>query len=101
MIRILLPPYKEPNGENCYWSRGNGWVVAALVRTLEFLPKRNKYEEEYTETLKEMFEALVPLQRTDGFWNVSLKDPETSEVRKLQEQLCLSMAWHGVLIRIL
>jgi len=68
-------PYKEPNGEDCYWSRGNGLAVAALVRTLEFLPKKNKYEEEYTETLTEMFEALVPLQRTDGFWNVSLKDP--------------------------
>ena len=23
-----------------------------------------------------MFEALVPLQRPDGFWNVSLKDPD-------------------------
>ena len=22
------PPYKEPNGEDCYWSRGNGWVYA-------------------------------------------------------------------------
>jgi rhamnogalacturonyl hydrolase YesR len=70
----FVPPYKEPNGENCYWSRGNGWVVAALVRTLEFLPKNSKYRKEYTKTLKEMFEALVPLQRTDGFWNVSLKD---------------------------
>lgn len=71
----FVPPYKEPNGENCYWSRGNGWVVSALVRTLEFLPKNSKYRKEYTTTLKEMFEALVPLQRTDGFWNVSLKDP--------------------------
>jgi len=71
----FVPPYKEPNGENCYWSRGNGWVVAALVRTLEFLPKNSKYRKEYSNTLKEMFEALVPLQRTDGFWNVSLKDP--------------------------
>ncbi|HOB84223.1 MAG TPA: glycoside hydrolase family 88 protein [Bacteroidales bacterium] len=35
------PPYKEPNGEDCYWSRGNGWVVAALVRTLEFLPEES------------------------------------------------------------
>jgi rhamnogalacturonyl hydrolase YesR len=69
-----MPPYKEPNGENCYWSRGNGWVVAALVRTLEFLPKNSKYRKEYTNTLKQMFEALIPLQRTDGFWNVSLKD---------------------------
>jgi unsaturated rhamnogalacturonyl hydrolase len=71
----FVSPYKEPNGENCYWSRGNGWVVAALVRTLEFLPKKNEYEEEYTKTLTAMFEKLVPLQRTDGFWNVSLKDP--------------------------
>lgn len=69
------PPYKEPNGANCYWSRGNGWVVAALVRTLEFLPKNSKYEKEYETTLKEMFEALVPLQMEDGFWNVSLMDP--------------------------
>jgi rhamnogalacturonyl hydrolase YesR len=70
----FVPPYKEPNGQNCYWSRGNGWVVAALVRSMEFLPKNSKYRREYSNTLKEMFEALVPLQRTDGFWNVSLKD---------------------------
>lgn len=70
----FVPPYKEPNGENCFWSRGNGWVVAALVRTLEFLPEKSKYRKEYKSTLKEMFEALVPLQRHDGFWNVSLKD---------------------------
>src|SRR5450759_1721910 len=70
----FVPPYKEPNGQNCYWSRGNGWVVAALVRTMEFLPKNSKYKKEYVKTLKEMFEAFVPLQRTDGFWNVSLKD---------------------------
>jgi unsaturated rhamnogalacturonyl hydrolase len=70
----FVPPYKEPNGEDCYWSRGNGWVVAALVRTMEYLPRKSKYRKEYTTTLKEMLEALVPLQRTDGFWNVSLMD---------------------------
>jgi rhamnogalacturonyl hydrolase YesR len=71
----FVPPYKEPNGKSCYWSRGNGWVVAALVRTIEFLPKNSKYKKEYLTTLTEMFEALVPLQREDGFWNVSLMDP--------------------------
>ena len=30
--RDFDPPYKEPNGEDCYWSRGNGWVYAALER---------------------------------------------------------------------
>jgi unsaturated rhamnogalacturonyl hydrolase len=71
----FLPPYKEPNGEDCYWSRGNGWVVAALVRTLDFLPADSQYRAEYIQTLKEMCEALRKVQRSDGFWNVSLHDP--------------------------
>jgi len=72
----FVPPYTEPNGKNCYWSRGNGWVVAALVRTLEFLPENSPYRKEYLNTLNEMFEALVRVQRSDGFWNVSLHDPD-------------------------
>ena len=31
----FVPPYKEPNGEDCYWSRGIGWVYAALVRAMD------------------------------------------------------------------
>lgn len=71
----FVPPYKEPNGRNCYWSRGNGWVVAAMVRTIEALPDKHKYSSEYEKMLKDMLEALVPLQRDDGYWNVSLMDP--------------------------
>jgi unsaturated rhamnogalacturonyl hydrolase len=71
----FLPPYKEPNGENCYWSRGNGWVIAALVRTMDGMPN-NSYRRSYGKTLKDMIDAIVPLQRPDGFWNVSLKDPD-------------------------
>lgn len=72
----FVPPYKEPNGKNCYWSRGNGWVIAALVRVLDIMPKNAPHRDEYLKTYKEMLAALVPLQRTDGFWNVSLHDPE-------------------------
>lgn len=68
------PPYKEPNGANCYWSRGNGWVVAALVRTLQMLPKTDPHYNEYLQDYKDMLKALLPLQRTDGFWNASLAD---------------------------
>lgn len=71
----FVPPYKEPNGKNCYWSRGNGWVVAALVRTIELLPKDSPYREEYVTMLKTMCEALRKVQRSDGFWNASLHDP--------------------------
>lgn len=70
------PPYTEPNGQDCYWSRGNGWVVAALVRTLSMLPKTDPHYNEYMQDYKDMIAALLPLQRADGFWNVSLHDPE-------------------------
>ncbi|MGJ1432686.1 glycoside hydrolase family 88/105 protein [Sphingobacterium spiritivorum] len=71
----FVPPYKEPNGEDCYWSRGNGWIAAALVRVLEELPKSDPHYQEYESDLKNLLAALVPLQRKDGFWNVSLHDP--------------------------
>ena len=70
----FVAPYKEPNGEDCYWSRGNGWVFAALVRVLDVLPTNAPHRDEYLQTFKEMAEALVPLQRADGFWSVSLHD---------------------------
>jgi unsaturated rhamnogalacturonyl hydrolase len=68
------PPYKEPNGDDCYWSRGNGWVVAALVKTLEELPKTDPHYAEYLQDYKDMCAGLLPLQRQDGYWNVSLND---------------------------
>ncbi|MBD5322262.1 MAG: glycoside hydrolase family 88 protein [Duncaniella sp.] len=71
----FVPPYKEPNGKDCYWSRGNGWVVAALVRVLDELPADDPHRKEYEKDLKDMCEALVKCQREDGFWNVSLHDP--------------------------
>lgn len=70
----FVPPYKEPNGENCYWSRGNAWVYAALVRTLESMPNNAPHRDEYIQDFKDMSAALLHLQRKDGFWNVSLKD---------------------------
>lgn len=70
----FVPPYKTPAGKNCYWSRGNGWVVAALVKTLDQLPKTDTHYNEYLQDYKDMLQALLPLQRTDGYWNVSLVD---------------------------
>lgn len=69
------PPYTEPNGEDCYWSRGNGWIVAALVRTLDALPKTDAHYQEYLQDFKDLCEATAKVQRPDGLWNVSLHDP--------------------------
>ena len=70
------PPYKEPNGDDCYWARGNGWVVAALLRVMSELPKNDPHYQEYLQDYKDMCAALLPLQRKDGYWNVSLNDPD-------------------------
>jgi unsaturated rhamnogalacturonyl hydrolase len=71
----FVPPYKEPNGQDCYWSRGNGWVIAAMARVLEQNPPDKKHQKEYKTMLKGMAAALLKVQREDGFWNVSLHDP--------------------------
>jgi unsaturated rhamnogalacturonyl hydrolase len=49
-------------------------VYAASVRTLETIPKNAPHREEYVTDYLAMTKALLPLQRKDGFWNVSLKD---------------------------
>jgi rhamnogalacturonyl hydrolase YesR len=89
------PPYKEPNGEDCYWSRGNGWVVAALVRVLNILPKTDPHYAEYLGDYKAMMEALAPLQREDGYWNVSLHDPTNFGGKELtgSSLFIYGMAW--------
>jgi rhamnogalacturonyl hydrolase YesR len=71
----FLPPYKEPNGKNCYWSRGNGWVYAALTRVMDAIPADEAHRAEYLADFLSMSEALKNCQRKDGFWNVSLHDP--------------------------
>lgn len=70
----FVPPYKEPNGEDCYWSRGNGWVISVMCRLLSICPADAPHLDEYSTMLKTMAKALLPLQREDGFWNASLHD---------------------------
>ena len=70
------PPYKEPNGEDCYWSRGNGGVYVALTRIMDEIPADEKHRADYLADFLTMSEALKKCQREDGFWNVSLHDPD-------------------------
>lgn len=70
----FAPPYKEPNGEDAYWSRGNGWVIGALAKVLSIIPEDAPHREQYVEDLQAMAKALKKVQRKDGFWNVSLHD---------------------------
>jgi rhamnogalacturonyl hydrolase YesR len=89
------PPYKEPNGQNCYWSRGNGWVVMALVRVLEELPNSDPHYAEYLQDFKDMCAALIKIQRPDGLWTVSLHDPNHYGGKEITGTSCFTygFAW--------
>lgn len=67
-------PYLNVNGKQCYWSRGDGWVYAALVRVLNVIPEKETNHDEYLGDYLAMTDALVKCQRSDGFWNPSLID---------------------------
>jgi unsaturated rhamnogalacturonyl hydrolase len=67
-------PYVNSNGKQVYWSRGNGWVYAALVRVLNIIPKTETHYNDYLKDYLLMSKSLLACQREDGFWNPSLAD---------------------------
>ena len=91
----FMPPYKESNGAGCYWSRGNGWVCAALVRVLEQLPKGAPHYADYVKDYKDMMHSLLAYQTPGGFWNVSLADPADFGGKELTGSALFTyaMAW--------
>jgi len=69
-----------PNGKKIYWSRGEGWVLGGIARTLEYLPKDDPRRPFYVRQMREMSAALAALQETAGdaagLWHSSLLDPQ-------------------------
>lgn len=66
-----------------FWSRGNGWVFAALARIIPLLPKGSADERRMIALFREMAARLKDLQKPDGYWAPSLlasenAPPETS-----------------------
>jgi len=104
-----VPPYKEKDGNNCYWSRGSGWVYAALVKVLEDLeamPELSKQSKKYYKSLKKDFvlmsNGLLNCQREDGFWNPSLMSEANYGGKELTGTALFlyGMSWgmnHGIL----
>lgn len=66
---------KEPNGAKVFWGRGNGWVIGALARVLDFLPAEYEGREWYERLFCEMMHRIAGLQGEDGYWRTSMLDP--------------------------
>ncbi len=68
---------REANGRKVFWGRGNGWVMGALVRVLQYMPADYPDRQQYVAQLREMAARLVDLQGEDGLWRASLLDPDS------------------------
>ena len=64
----------EANGKKMFWSRGNGWVMGGIARTLDYLPKDEPARGKYVTQLKEMAARVAALQGADGLWRSGLLD---------------------------
>jgi unsaturated rhamnogalacturonyl hydrolase len=66
---------REPNGRKVFWSRGNGWVIAGLVRMLDDMPQDYPDRARYVQLYREMAARVAAVQGEDGYWRASLLDP--------------------------
>ncbi len=67
---------KTVNDKPVFWSRGNGWVFAALPMLIEELPKGHPSKARYIELFKKNAAGLLKRQAKEGHWPASLADPE-------------------------
>ncbi len=94
----------ERNGRRIFWSRGNGWVMAGLVRMLELLPADHPARARFEQQYREMAVAVLACQQEDGFWRSSLLDPASYKMQETSGTgfYCYAFAWglnHGLLDR--
>jgi unsaturated rhamnogalacturonyl hydrolase len=92
-------------GQPVFWSRGNGWAMGGIARTLDYLPRDEPDRGRYEQQLSEMAAAVAALQdRRSGLWHSDLLDaadypqPEVSG----SALMTFALAWgvnHGVLDR--
>ena len=66
---------RDMDGEKVFWSRGNGWVYAALQQIIEALPSDHVHLDRYIDRFRSMSARLVELQLDHGLWNSSLTNP--------------------------
>jgi rhamnogalacturonyl hydrolase YesR len=68
-------PKREANGKKIFWSRGEGWVMGGLARTLDYIPQDDPQRPFYIQQLREMSARIAQLQGADGLWHAGLLDP--------------------------
>jgi len=71
---------KQANGKPIFWSRGNGWVMGALVNVLRLMPADYPSRPKYVAQFKEMAAEIAAIQSPDGLWRSGLLDPDAYDL---------------------
>jgi unsaturated rhamnogalacturonyl hydrolase len=93
-------PQRDAQGHKIFWGRGNGWVFAGLARILNDLPAQHPSRPRYEALFKEMAARLASLQGRNGYWPVSLLEPQESPETSGTGFFVYGLAWgvnHGLL----
>jgi rhamnogalacturonyl hydrolase YesR len=73
---------REANGRKVFWSRGNGWVIAGLVRVLQSLPTNHPDRPRFENLFRDMAARILSCQQADGLWRSSLLDPASYPLKE-------------------
>lgn len=73
---------RETNGKKIFWSRGNGWVMAGLVRILQLLPTNHPSRVRFERLFQQMADTILGGQQPDGLWHSSLLDPDSYPLKE-------------------
>lgn len=73
---------REANGKKIFWGRGNGWVMAGLVRMLQYLPADHPSRSRFETQFREMAAKILVCQQPDGLWRASLLDPDNFPLKE-------------------
>jgi rhamnogalacturonyl hydrolase YesR len=86
---------REANGRKVFWSRGNGWVIAGLVRVLQSLPSNHPDRPRLEQLFRDMSAKILTCQQADGLWRASLLDPDSYPLRETSGSgfFTFALAW--------
>lgn len=69
---------RDDKQRKMFWSRGNGWVLSGIARTLPLLEPGSPDRLRMEGLFKEMAAKIKATQKPDGYWPPSLLAPENA-----------------------
>jgi rhamnogalacturonyl hydrolase YesR len=67
----------QPDNQEFYWSRANGWAMMATVELLEVLPEDHPDRPEILKLLRANIKGISTLQSGSGLWHQMLDKPDS------------------------